>query len=150
MPQSLHVLSVHIVFSTKHRRPDLSPELRPVLWAYMTGILKNLECCSITVGGYVEHTHILCNLSKKHAPMKILEIVKKESSKWIKAQELGVQSFHWQDGYGLFSVSPSHLESVRQYILKQEQHHRKVSFQQELLGILRKYRVSYDERYLWD
>jgi len=150
MPQSLHVLSAHIIFATKHRRPDLRAELRPSLWAYMAGILKNLECCSITVGGYVEHVHILCNLSKKYATMKLLEIVKKESSKWVKDQEPGMQSFHWQDGYGLLSVSPSHFEAVRQYILKQEEHHQKVSFQEELLGILRKNKVSFDERHLWD
>ena len=80
--------------------------------------------------------------------MKILEIVKKESSKWIKTQ--GVRAFHWQDGYGLFSVSPSQLEAVRQYIVNQEEHHRKVSFQEELLRMLKKYNVGYDERYLWD
>ena len=82
--------------------------------------------------------------------MKVLEIVKKESSKWVKDQESGLLFFHWQDGYGLFSVSPSHLEAVRQYILKQEEHHQKVSFQEEFLGILRKYKVRYDERYLGD
>jgi REP-associated tyrosine transposase len=150
MPQSLHLLSTHIIFSTKHRRPDLGPQLRPSLWAYIAGILKNLECRSLTVGGHVDHIHILCNLSKKHASMKVLEIVKKQSSKWIKDQESPSASFHWQDGYGLFSVSPSHLEAVRQYILRQEAHHKKVSFQEEFLSILRKYRVDYDERYLWD
>jgi REP-associated tyrosine transposase len=116
----------------------------------MAGILKNLECCSITVGGHSEHIHILCNLSKKYATIKVLEIVKKESSRWVKDQESGAQTFHWQDGYGLFSVSPSHLEAVRQYIIKQEEHHQQVSYQEELLGILRKNKVSYDERYLWD
>ena len=150
MPQSLHVLSAHIIFSTKQRHPNLRAELRPSLWAYMSGILKNLECCSITIGGYAEHVHILCNLSKKHASMKVLEILKKESSKWIKGQEFGVRSFHWQDGYGLFSVSPSHWEAVRQYILKQEEHHQNESYQAEYLRILKKYNVSYDEHYLWD
>jgi putative transposase len=150
MPQSLHVLSAHIIFSTKHRSPQLGLELRPSLWAYIAGILKNLECYSITVGGYVDHIHILCNLSKKYASMKVLEVVKKESSKWVKDQESGMQSFHWQDGYGLFGVSPSHFEAVRQYIQQQEEHHKKVSFQEEFLRILKKYKVRYDERYLWD
>ena len=150
MPQSLHVLTTHIIFSTKHRRSDLNKELRPRLWAYLAGILKNMECNSITVGGYVEHVHILCNLSKKVASMKILEIVKKESSKWIKDQEARQQLFHWQDGYGLFSVSPSHFEAVRQYILRQEEHHQRISFREEFLRILKRNRVEYDERYLWD
>ena len=104
----------------------------------MAGILKNLECCSITVGGYVGHIHILCNLSKKYATIKVLQIVKKESSKWVKDNESGIQSFHWQDGYGLFSVGTSHLETVCQYILKQDEHYQKIPFQKELLGILRK------------
>jgi len=149
MPQSLHILSAHIIFSTKHRRPDLVSELRPKLWGYIAGILKNQECYSITVGGYVEHIHILCNLSKKFASAKVLEIVKKESSRWVKDQRSAPPSFHWQDGYGLFGVSPSHFEAVRQYILKQEEHHQKVSFQEEFLHILKKYEVKYDERYLW-
>ena len=150
MPQSLHVLTTHIIFSTKHRRSDLNKELRPRLWPYLAGILKNMECNSITVGGYVEHVHILCNLSKKVASMKILEIVKKESSKWIKDQEARQQLFHWQDGYRLFSVSPSHFEAVRQYILRQEGHHQRISFREEFLRILKRNRVEYDERYLWD
>ncbi len=82
--------------------------------------------------------------------MKVLEVVKKESSKWIKDQKSELASFHWQDGYGLFGVSPSHFGAVRQYILKQEEHHKKFSFQEEFLSILRKYNVDYDERYLWD
>ena len=150
MSQSLHVLSTHIIFSTKNRRSDLGKELRPRLWAYLAGILKNMECNSITVGGHADHVHILCNLSKKIASMKILEIAKKESSKWIKGQESGRRSFHWQDGYGLFSVSPPHFETVRLYILRQEEHHQKVSYREEFLRILKKYKVEYDERYLWD
>ncbi len=150
MPQSLHVLGTHIIFSTKHRRPDLTESLRPRVWAYMAGILTKLECHDITVGGIEDHIHILCNLTKKHAPMKVLEVVKKESSKWIKLQANGSRSFHWQDGYGLFGVSPSHVEAVRQYILNQEEHHKKISFKEEFLRILKKYRVTYDERYLWE
>lgn len=149
MPQSLHVLSVHIVFSTKERRPWLASDIRPRVWAYLSRILQNLECHAITVGGVDDHVHVLCNLTKKHAPMKVLEILKKDSSKFVKTLDARLGDFHWQDGYGLFSVSPSHVEPVREYILKQEEHHRKETFQEEFLRILKKYGAAYDERYLW-
>jgi len=139
-----------MIFSTKDRLPCLRREFRPRAWAYLAGILDKLECHAITVGGVEDHVHILCNLSKKYASMKILEILKKDSSKWIKRQSRDLATFHWQDGYGLFGVSPSHFDLVRRYILSQEEHHRRVSFQEEFLRILKKYRVDYDERYLWD
>jgi REP element-mobilizing transposase RayT len=150
MPQSLHVLSTHIIFSTKERRPWLTTEIRPRVWAYMSRILQNLECQSITIGGADDHVHILCNLTKKHATIKVLEMVKKDSSKFVKTLGTNLSSFHWQDGYGLFGVSPSHVEPVREYVLGQEEHHKKETFQEELVRILKKYRVQYDERYLWD
>jgi len=150
MPQSLHVLSTHIVFSTKGRYPWLTPDIRPRVWAYLSRILQNLECHSITVGGVEDHTHVLCNLTKKHAPMKVLEVLKKDSSKFVKTLDPRMRAFHWQDGYGLFSVSPSHFEAVRKYILNQEVHHRQEAFPVEFLRLLQRYGVDYDERYLWD
>ena len=150
MPQSLHVLSAHIIFSTKERRPWLTPDLRERVWAYQSRILQNLECNTITVGGTADHIHILCNLGKKYPTTKILEILKKDSSKFVKALDSSLREFHWQDGYGLFSVSPSHFEAVKKYILNQEEHHKRETFQEEYLRILKKYRAPYDERYLWD
>jgi putative transposase len=150
MSQSLHVLSVHIIFSTKERRPWLSKDIRNRVWAYQSRILQNLECCSISIGGVDDHVHVLCNLSKKTAPMKVLEVLKKDSSKFVKTLREDLAPFHWQDGYGLFSVSPSHVEAIRQYILNQEEHHKKETFQEELLRIVKKYQVPCDERFLWD
>jgi putative transposase len=150
MPQSLHILSAHIVFSTKDRRPCLTPNLRKRVWAYQSRILQNLECNSITIGGVADHVHILCNLTKKFPTVKVLEILKKDSSKFVKELDLNLRDFHWQDGYGLFSVSPSHFEAVKKYVLNQEEHHKTETFQEELLRILNKYHVAYDERYLWD
>lgn len=150
MPQSLHVLTAHIIFSTKDRRPFIAPNIRERLWAYQSRILQNLECDSITIGGVADHVHILCNLSKKFPTVKILEILKKDSSKFAKTLGSSLREFHWQDGYGLFSVSPSHVEAVRKYILNQEEHHKKETFQEEYLRILKKYRAPFDERYLWD
>jgi REP element-mobilizing transposase RayT len=116
----------------------------------MSRILQNLECHSIAVGGVDDHIHVLCNLTKKHPPMKVLEILKKDSSKFVKTLDGELTPFHWQDGYGLFSVSPSHRDAVQEYILHQEEHHKKETFQDEVLRILKKYGAQYDERYLWD
>jgi REP element-mobilizing transposase RayT len=150
MPQSLHILSAHIIFSTKDRRPYLAPNIRERVWAYQSRVLQNLECDSITIGGVADHVHILCNLTKKFPTAKVLEILKKDSSKFVKALDPGLREFHWQDGYGLFSVSPSHFAAIQEYIHNQEDHHKKTTFQQEYLRILRKYHAPYDERYLWD
>ena len=98
MSQSLHVLSVHVIFSTKERRPWLTREIRPPLWAYQSRILQNLECYSITIGGVEDHVHILCNLTKKMAPTKVLELLKKDSSKFVKTLGSDLAQFHWQDG----------------------------------------------------
>ena len=150
MPQSLHVLSVHIIFSTKERQRWLSEDIRERVWAYQSRILQNLECRSITIGGVEDHVHIACNLTKKMSPVKVLEFLKKDSSKFIKTLRDDLAAFHWQDGYGLFSVSPSHLEALRQYILNQAEHHKKETFQEEFLRILKKYGVPHDPRYLWE
>jgi REP element-mobilizing transposase RayT len=150
MPQSLHVLSAHIIFSTKERRSWLTRDIRERVWAYQSRILQNLECKSITIGGVADHVHVLCNLTKKFPTVKVLEILKKDSSKFVKTLGPGLRDFHWQDGYGLFSVSPSHFDAVKKYILDQEEHHKKETFQEEYLRILKKYGAPYDERYLWD
>jgi putative transposase len=150
MPQSLHILSAHMIFSTKQRRPWLTPNIRERVWAYQSRILQNLECNSITIGGVADHVHILCNLTKKFPTAKVMEILKKDSSKFVKTLDSSLREFHWQDGYGLFGVSPSHCEAVKKYILNQEAHHGKETFQEEFLRVLKKYAADYDERYLWD
>ena len=97
-----------------------------------------------------DHVHVLCHITKKLAPMKVLEVLKKDSSKFAKTLRGDLSAFHWQDGYGLFSVSPSHVDAVRQYIVNQQEHHKKETFQEELRRILQKYGAEFDERYLWD
>ena len=150
MPQSLHVLSTHIIYSTKNRSRYLTPAIRPKLFAYMSGILRNLECELPTVNGVDDHVHVLCNLTKKLPLMKVLEILKKDSSKWLKTQPGIAPQFGWQNGYGAFSVSPGHREATREYILNQEDHHKQETFQEEFRRIMRKYGVKFDERYVWD
>lgn len=150
MGQSLVKNYIHIVFSTKHREPLIDESIENELHAYLGGICKNLECTPIKIGGYSDHIHILCMLSKKIALMKLLEEVKSHSSKWVKTKGEEYKNFYWQDGYGAFSVKPSDVEVVIKYIENQKQHHSKKTFQTEYRTFLKKYNVEYDERYVWD
>jgi REP-associated tyrosine transposase len=151
MSQSLSKMWSHLIFSTKDRYPFLADRnTREELHAYMAGILSKHDCPTLQVGGFTDHIHALFALSKNCSIAQIVYEVKRGSSKWIKRKGIGYQKFHWQNGYGAFSVSQSHVEQVRRYILGQETHHRKVTFQDEFRGFLRRYEVKYDERYLWD
>lgn len=141
---------MHIVFSTKHRQPFIQAPFEDELHAYLAGICNKLECQPIKIGGYTDHVHILCMLSKKIALMKLVEEIKSHSSKWVKTLDASLASFYWQDGYGAFSVNPSEIEKVITYIANQHQHHSRKSFQDEYRVFLKKYKVEYDERYVWD
>ena len=131
-----------MVFSTKNRKPLISKEIQDDLFSYLGGICKNLECNPIQVGGYRDHVHILCLLSKKIALMNLIEKIKSNSSKWMKTKGEQFTDFYWQNGYGVFSVNPTEIEIVQQYILNQEEHHKKISFQDEFLKFLKKYKVE--------
>ena len=150
MAQSISQQFAHIVFSTKHRQPLIIPEIRNELYSYMGGILKNIDCHSIQIGGIADHVHILCGMSKKMATIDILEEVKRSSSRWIKTQNSQFSSFYWQDGYGAFSVGYTQIPAVVKYIQNQEMHHAKNDFQKEYLLFLKKYQVEYNEKYIWD
>ena len=148
MPQSLSNILIHVIWSTKERRPLISDAVRPGLHGYMAGILKNIESPALIINSVDDHVHILCQLSKNLAVCKLVEEVKKSSSKWMKEQ--GVADFAWQNGYGVFSVSQSGADAVRKYIEGQPEHHRKRDFKDELREFCQKYNVSLDERYVWD
>lgn len=150
MGQSLNKIYVHLVFSTKNRTPMISDEIANDLFSYLGAICKNLECNPVQVGGYRDHVHILCLLSKKITLIELVEKVKSNSSKWIKTKGSQYEDFYWQNGYGAFSVNPAEIETVKNYILKQEEHHLKRNFQQEFVVFLKKYDVDYDEKYVWD
>ncbi|RUT72630.1 transposase, partial [Ancylomarina longa] len=120
------------------------------LFEYIGGVCKGLECNPVRVGGHKDHVHILCTLSKKISQVKLLEEVKKQSSKWIKLKGNQYHDFYWQDGYGIFSVNPSETDVVTQYIDNQDKHHTKKSFEDELRAFLRKYNVDFDEKYIWN
>ena len=150
MPQSLVKNYLHIVFSTKYRYPFIDDNIKNELFSYLGGICKSLDCYPIIVGGYSDHIHILCLLSRKIALMKLIESLKSGSSKWIKTQGLPYQKFYWQGGYASFSINEDLVEIVKNYIVKQEEHHKNNSFKREYLSFLKQYNLSYDERYVWD
>ncbi len=150
MPQSLVKNYIHIIYSTKGRQPLIDRGISKELFAYIGGICKNLECNPIIVGGYLDHVHLLCTLSQKVALMKLLEETKSHSSKWIKTKGNSYTDFYWQNGYEAFSVNPADVEVVIKYIQNQEEHHTRKTFQQEYRSFLDKYKVDYDERYVWD
>ena len=150
MPQSLSYIYLHITFSTKKRYPFIDKTIEQELWSYIGGICKMLECNPICIGGNNDHIHICCTLSRKITQTKLLEEIKKESSKWIKTKGERYKKFYWQSGYGIFSVNPSEIDKVVKYIDDQHEHHKRRTFQDEFLAFLKKYNVKYDERYLWE
>ena len=150
MPQSLVKNYVHLIWSTKYRQHLIHTPAEEELHAYLGGICKRMECHPIKIGGYTDHVHVLCILSKKIALMKLLEEVKSHSSKWMKTKGEELNNFYWQDGYGAFSVNPADIDRVIAYIANQKEHHSKITFQDEYRAILKRYKVEYDERYVWD
>lgn len=150
MGQSLNKIYVHLVFSTKNRQPLINDSIKEELFNYLGGICKNLECNPIQVGGLNDHVHILCLLSKKIALMDLLEKLKSNSSKWIKTKGAEFSNFYWQSGYGAFSINPKEIEIVKDFIINQDIHHQKNDFQDEYRAFLKKYKIEYEERYVWD
>jgi REP element-mobilizing transposase RayT len=150
MSQSLSKVYVHITFSTKKRQNLIDSEIEEPLFEYLGGICKGLECNPIQIGGFQDHIHVLCLLSKKITQIKLMEELKKQSSKWVKMRSDKYSNFYWQDGYGIFSVNPTEIDILVNYIKTQKEHHKKFSFKDEFLAFLKKYSVYFDEQYLWD
>jgi REP element-mobilizing transposase RayT len=152
MPQSLAKVIVHIVYSTKHRKPWLhDPSVRSELCAYAATVLKqDVDSPAILINAVEDHIHILCLLSRKFAIMEVVKKSKTETSKWIKKQAAMLKDFQWQAGYGIFSVSQSNVEQVKRYIGNQDEHHKRMSFQDEFREICRRHGIEIDERYVWD
>ncbi len=152
MPQSLAKVLVHIVYSTKGRRPWLqTEEIRKQLYAYNAVILRdNVDTPALIIGGAEDHIHALCLLSRKFAIKDVIEESKTETTKWIKKQGSQYADFHWQSGYGIFSVSESNVDQVRSYIANQFEHHKKMSFQDEFRALCQRHGIEIDERYVWD
>jgi putative transposase len=151
MSQSCVQIYLHIVFSTKDRQPFLTDRrTRLDMHAYLAGTAKRLGCPAIVVGGVEDHVHMLCRFSKASKLVDLVRELKRESSKWVKQGRPEMAQFHWQSGYGAFSVGQSQVDQVKAYIRNQEAHHRQATFQEEFRQFLTKYQIEYDERHVWE
>ncbi len=150
MGQTFCSLHAHCVFSTKEREPWIDSELEPRLWAYLGGIARELGIKPLCIGGMPDHVHLLLSMPTTIAPAKAIQTIKGNSSKWVHDTFPKRHLFEWQKGYGIFSVSQSRISATVAYIETQREHHQKLSFQDELLAILRKHGIAYDERYIWE
>jgi putative transposase len=147
MPSTLFSLHFHIVFSTKERRRVIADPWRNELHAYIGGIMKDMNAVPEAVGGPGDHAHALVSLRATHSIAEIVRQMKRGSSEWIHRH--GVRQFQWQEGYAAFTVSPSHVNKVKRYIANQVEHHRRKTFEEEFVELLRLSETDYDERYLW-
>ncbi len=150
MPQSLSNILVHLVFSTKGRAPHLIPDIRAELFPYATGVLRNLDCPLLQIGGVEDHVHILFQLPRTAPLAHVVEKVKTATSKWIKTKGSAYANFAWQAGYGAFSIGAGDAEETIRYIQTQEEHHRKTTFQEEVRALMVSAGIEIDERYVWD
>jgi REP element-mobilizing transposase RayT len=150
MAQTLVSLYAHIIFSTKNRVDIIEPEIESDLFSYMGGIAHNKGSRLLAAGGTSNHLHLLISLSKNIALSNFLGDIKRSSSVWIKEKGTQYSKFHWQDGYGAFSVGYTQINSVKNYIARQKLHHAKQTFEDEFRYFLKKYDVEFDEQYVWD
>jgi len=150
MGQSLVRNYVHIIFSTKYRTPWIQEDYEDILFCYLGALCKDLNSQPLRIGGYIDHVHILCNLSRNLAISELVSKVKSISSGWYKKQHDDLKGFYWQNGYGAFSVNPSSINSVIKYIENQRIHHQNQDYQNEFRGYMKKYKMEFDERYVWD
>jgi REP element-mobilizing transposase RayT len=150
MPQSLAKNLIHLIFSTKDRERSFDPALRPDLHRYMAAVLRDELCPALIINSVWDHVHILFNLHRTRALSDIVMETKRSSSKWLKTRGPPLKQFHWQAGFGAFSIGQSAVEDVQRYIRDQEKHHTTASFQDELRDFLKRYEIQYDERYVWD
>jgi putative transposase len=149
MAQSLSKLFVHIVFHTKHNKKIIKDDIKAELYAYMASIIKDNDSIPIIINGVEDHVHILCVMSKNIALAKLVELIKKHSSRWIKTKAVHYLNFSWQNGYGGFSVSQSLHSTTKKYIENQVNHHKKVTFKEEYIELLKLYDIDYNDDYLW-
>jgi REP element-mobilizing transposase RayT len=139
-----------MAWSTRLRKPLIDDAVAPSLYAYIGGVLRECDSTLLAAGGTSDHIHLLCDCSKNHGASKIVKEVKVASSLWAKTQGETLREFHWQAGYAAFSVSPSNIGRVTEYIDSQHAHHEKRSFQDELRALLKRHAIAFDERYLWE
>lgn len=150
MSQSLARNVIHLIFSTKNRRPLLTDIVRSELHSYAIGIMADVNCFVLAINSVTDHMHILFELNKTLPLATAVQNVKQGTSRWLKTKSPNLQDFQWQNGYGAFSVSASNIDDVVKYIANQQEHHRTRSFQDELRAFLTRNNIKFDEQYLWD
>ena len=150
MAQTFTNLLTYVIFSTKERVPSIQAEWKPNLLAYMGGIVRELQGKAVAIDGTNDHVHLLLWMLPARSISETLRVLKTNSSRWVNREYGMRQTFAWQAGYGAFSVSHSNAPAVVRYIQGQESHHRRVSFQEEFVDLLRKNNIEYDERYIWE
>ena len=150
MPQSLTMLYAHLIFSTKNREALLDEEIRPRVHGYLATTIRDFDSPWVVVGGVADHVHVLFDMGKVLAPVKFVEQVKRESSKFVKTLGSRYRRFFWQRGYGMFSISPKDRDEAEHYVRHQEEHHRRQTFQDEYRAILTRHGIEFEEQYVWD
>jgi REP-associated tyrosine transposase len=150
MAQSLSSILIHLIFSTKNREPFIALEIESELHPYMAKIFRELKSPSLTIGGTSDHVHVLFALGRVIAVANLVEEVKTATSKWMKTKGPEFRNFHWQTGYGAFSIGQSSVGALKRYIRNQREHHRRITFQDEYRKFLQAYKIDFDERYIWE
>lgn len=150
MAQSLASILLHLVYSTKDRHPWITPDVAPELYAYQARIFQEIGCPALIINGVSDHVHALFSFGRTQRICDVVEEVKKQSSKWLKTQSPSLSEFAWQGGYAIFSLGESARQRAFIYIRNQESHHTRSSFQDEMRTLFKKYRVDFDERYVWE
>jgi REP element-mobilizing transposase RayT len=150
VPHTYANLLVHVIFGTKGRRPTITADVRPRLFAYMGGVVREAGGTPTIVNGTDDHAHLLLGLPATASVADVLRVVKANSSRWVHETFPALRAFAWQSGYAAFSVSQSNADAVRAYIAGQEEHHRHVSFREEYIQFLERHGIAYDERYVWE
>jgi len=150
MPQSFQCIPIHLIWSTKNRTPCIIPEIEQELYKYIASIFRNHDSPSLIINGSVDHVHIILSLSRTITIAKLIEEVKRSSSKWIKSKGMRYKKFYWQTGYAALGVGHYQIENLKKYIRNQKDHHRRKTFKEEYIEFLEKYSIEYDERYIWD
>jgi len=150
IPQSLASILVHVVFSTKHRAMLIEDDIRDDLHGYVGGIVSRLDGALLRAGSVADHVHLLVSHPRTCSPTELIQEIKTGSSKWLKSKGPSYRDFHWQSGYGMFSISPSHRTAIQAYIDGQKDNHLKTTFQEEFRKLLSMYEMEFDERDVWD
>ena len=150
MPQSFAAVHLHIVFSTKHRQPFLTPEYTPRVHEYLGGTIRGIGCTPLAIGGMPDHVHLLVGLGREITIADLIKTIKAGSSRWIHDTFPPLSAFSWQSGYGVFAVAKDRIGGVKGYIARQEEHHREKTFQAEYREFLTAHGIEWDERYVWD